>query len=398
MHPLEGIRVLDFSTMLNGPYATMLLSDMGAEVIKVEAPDGDSWRAVGGGFIACNRGKKAICLDLKKEEAKKIISLLIKKSDILVENARWGVWHRLGLDYDSVVREKPDLIYVSVLGHGSTGPLSETPGYDPLLQSRSGESVSQGGLGKPPVFHAIPLNDLATPMLGAWGAVLALLAKVRTKKGKGQQVESSLTNASIALQSGNFIDYAGIKRKYPGGPGIKGLSSTHRLYETNDKRWIFVMCYKPEHWPSLCRVLGQDTLLSDPRFENEQNREKNDAPLVEIFAETFKTKTSEEWVSALSKADVPAAQAQSAEEVIIDPHCDANNYFAEIQDPEFGPVRLPGVGPQFSGMSGIIRRGTPKLGQNTDEVLKELGYTEEQIKVLKEKRIIFQADLSSAQT
>ncbi len=397
MYPLEGIKVLDFSTMLNGPYATMLLSDMGADVIKIEPPDGDSWRAVGGGFIACNRGKRAICVDLKKEEAKQIIYSLIEKSDILVENARWGVWHRLGLDYDSVVREKPDLIYVSVLGHGSTGPLSETAGYDPLLQARSGESVTQGGIGKPPVFHAIPLNDLATPMLGAWGAVLALLAKVRTKTRKGQHVESSLTNASIALQSGNFIDYPGIERKYPGDTGIKGLSSTHRLYETKDKRWIFVMCYKPEHWPSLCQVLGQEALLSDPRFENEQNRKKNDESLVEIFTEAFKDKTSEEWVSALSKADVPVALAQSAEEVIKDPHCDANNYFAQIQDPDFGPVRLPGVGPQFSGMSGIIRRAAPKLGHHTEEILKELGYTEEQINTLKDKRIIFQADLSNSQ-
>jgi crotonobetainyl-CoA:carnitine CoA-transferase CaiB-like acyl-CoA transferase len=325
MHPLEGIKVLDFSTMLNGPYTTMLLSDMGADVIKVEPPDGDSWRAVGGGFIACNRGKRAICVDLKKEEAKPIIFALIERSDVLVENARWGVWHRLGLDYESVIKKKPDLIYVSVLGHGSTGPLSETAGYDPLLQARSGESVSQGGLGKPPVFHAIPLNDLATPMLGAWGAVLGLLARVRSKKGKGQHVESSLTNASIALQSGNFIDYPGIERKYPGDTGLKGLSATHRLYETKDKRWIFIMCYKPEHWPGLCQVLGQEALLSDPRFQNEPDRKKNDRTLVGIFTEVFKEKNSEEWVSALLKAEVPAAMGQSAEEVIKDPHCDANN-------------------------------------------------------------------------
>ncbi|MBI4766288.1 MAG: CoA transferase [Deltaproteobacteria bacterium] len=392
MHPLEGIKVLDFSTMLNGPYTAMLLSDMGADVIKVEPPDGDSWRAVGGGFIACNRGKRAICVDLKKEEAKPIIFSMIERSDVLVENARWGVWHRLGLDYESVIKIKPDLIYVSVLGHGSSGPLSKTAGYDPLLQSRSGESVSQGGLGKPPVFHAIPLNDLATPMLGAWGAVLALLARVRSGKGKGQHVESSLTNASIALQSGTFIDYPGLERKYPGDTGLKGLSASHRLYETQDKRWIFIMAYQPEHWSSLCQVLGQETLLSDPRFENEPDRKKNDQTLVEIFIEAFKGKPAAEWVSALSQAGVPVALGQSAEEVIRDPHCDANNYFAQIQDPDFGPVRLPGVGPQFSGMSGIIRRAAPKLGHHTEEILKELGYTEEQINTLKNNRIIFQAD------
>jgi crotonobetainyl-CoA:carnitine CoA-transferase CaiB-like acyl-CoA transferase len=392
MHPLDGIRVLDFSTMLNGPYATALLSDMGAEVIKIEPPDGDSWRAVGGGFIACNRGKRAICVDLKKEEAKPIIHSLIERSDILVENARWGVWHRLGLDYESVSKLKPDLIYVSVLGHGSSGPLSASPGYDPLLQSRSGLSVTQGGMGKPPVFHAIPLNDLATPMLGAWGAVLALLARVRSKSGRGQQVESSLTNASIALQSGNFLDYAGIKRKYPGEPGIKGLSATHRLYKTKDERWIFILCYKPEHWPSLCRVLEQERLMSDPRFEQESSRRENDPFLVDILVEVFQGKTSKEWLEALLKAGVPAALGQGAEEVIKDPHGDANNYFAEIQDPDFGPVRLPGVGPQFSEMSGVIRRSAPKLGQHTIEVLKELGYSEERIKTLLDQRVVLQAD------
>ena len=176
-------------------------------------------------------------------------------------------------------------------------------------------------------------------MLGAWGAVLALLARARIKTGKGQHVESSLTNASIALQSGNFIDYAGIERKYPGDTGIKGLSSTHRLYQTKDERWIFVLCYKPEHWLGLCQVSGQEPQLSDPRFENEHHRQKNDESLVEIFTEVFKGKTSEEWVSTLSKADVPAALGQSAEEVIKDPHCDANNYFVQIQDPESSPAK-----------------------------------------------------------
>ena len=392
MHPLNGIRVLDFSTMLNGPYATMLLSDMGADVIKVEPPDGDSWRAVGGGFIACNRGKRAICVDLKKKESKPIIQALIKGSDIFVENARWGVWHRLGLDYESVAKLKPELIYVSVLGHGSSGPLSNAPGYDPLLQSRSGLSVTQGGLGKPPVFHAIPLNDLATPMLGAWGAVLGLLARVRSKKGKGQQVESSLTNASIALQSGNFLDYAGIKRTYPGEPDKKGLSATHRLYKTKDQRWIFILCYQPEHWPRLCQALGQERLLSDPRFENESLRRNHDQTLVDLLTDVFLSQSSREWLEALSKEDVPAALAQGAEEVIKDPHGEANHYFAQLQDPDFGPVRLPGVGPQFSSLSGIIRRSAPKLGHHTVEVLKELGYREEEILELQKKRVVLQAD------
>lgn len=391
MHPLDGIRVVDFTTMINGPYTTMLLSDMGATVIKIEAPDGDPWRNVGGGFLAVNRGKRAICVDLKKEEAREIVYQLIERGDVVVENARWGVWHKLGLDYDSLVKKKPDLIYVSVLGHGSSGPLSSTPGYDPLLQARSGESIAQGGFGKPPVFHQVAINDMATPMLGAYGAVLALLARART--GKGQHVESSLTNASIALQSGDFIDYAGMERKYKGDTDIKGLSATHRFYEAGDKRWVFVMCRQQEHWDSLCQVLGLEELTSDPRFESEEEREKNDEALIGILSNAFQGKSSSEWLEALSKADVITALGQSSEEVIEDPHCDANNFFTEMQDPQFGPMRLLGVGPQLSHTPGIVRGPAPMLGQHTEEVMTELGYTKEQVSELKEKRIIVQADV-----
>jgi len=389
MHPLDGIKIVDFTTMLNGSYTTTLLSDMGAEVVKVEPPDGDPWRMVGGGFVAVNRGKRAICVDLKKEEAREIVYQLIEKSDGVVENARWGVWHKLGLDYESLVKRKPDLIYVSVLGHGSSGPLSSTPGYDPLLQSRSGQSVGQGGFGKPPVFHQIALNDMATPMLGAYGAVLAFLVRART--GKGQHVESSLTNASIALQSRDFIDYEGMERKYVGDTNIKGLSPTHRYYEASDKRWVFVMCQKEEHWQSLCRVLGLKELLSDSRFGSEVEREKNDEALTGIISKAFQGKSSGEWVEALSKADVLAALAQSSEEVIKDPHCDANSFFTEMQDPQFGLMRFLDVGPKLSQTPGIVRRPAPMLGQHTEEVMRELGYTQKQINELKERRIVIQA-------
>ena len=389
MHPLDGIKIVDFTTMLNGPYTTTLLSDMGAEVVKVEPPDGDPWRNVGGGFVAVNRGKRAICVDLKKEEAREIVYKLIEKSDGMVENARWGVWHKLGLDYESLVKIKPDLIYVSVLGHGSSGPLSSTPGYDPLLQSRSGESVAQGGFGKPPVFHQIAINDMATPMLGAYGAVLAFLVRART--GKGQHVESSLTNASIALQSRDFVDYAGMERKYKGDTDIKGLSATHRFYEAGDKRWVFVMCRQQEHWESFCRVLGLEKLPFDSRFESEEEREKNDEALVEILGGAFQGKSSGEWIEALAKVHVPAVLGQSSEEVLRDPHCDANNFLTEMQDPQFGQMRFLGVGPKLSHTPGIVRRPAPMLGHHTEEVMTELGYTKEQIDELKEKRIIFQA-------
>lgn len=393
MDPLEGIKVVDITTMLNGPFTAMLLSDMGADVIKIEPPDGDPWRFVAGGFMACNRGKRAIAIDLKKEEAREIVLDFVARSDILVENARWGVWHKLGLDYDSLAKIKPDLIYVSALGHGSKGPYSTTPGYDPLLQTRSGQSVGQGGIDKPPVFHKIAINDQATPLLGAYGAVLALLVRART--GKGQHVETSLTNASIVMQSGDFIDHEGMERKYLGDTDILGLNATHRHYQTGDGRWIFVLCPREEHWRNLCEVMGLETLLSDPRFETPEKRAENDEALMEVLSEAFRGKSSSEWIAALPQVDVPVSIGQTVEQVMKDPHCMENNLFVEMEHPQYGRVKQLGVVPRVSGMSGIIKRPAPVLGEHTEEVLLELGYTKERIAELEEKKVIIQAKEST---
>jgi len=387
MHVLDGIRIIDFTTMINGPTTTLLLSDMGADVIKVEPPDGDTWRIMAGGFLGCNRGKKSIAVDLKKPEGLAVVRRLIAASDMVVENARWGVWHRLGLDYGSVCEIRPDIIYVSVLGHGSTGPYSDWPAYDPLLQCRSGQMTAQGGLGKPPVFHAVAVNDQACPMLGAYGAMLALLDRART--GKGQHVQTSLTNTSVVMQSGNFIDYAGMARTDPGGTGILGLSALYRHYQGADERWLFVLCVDEDHWTDLCNVTGQQALLSDVRFGTSEKRAENDAALTETLEPVFRTRLALEWASLLQQAGVPAALGQTFEELLNDPHCKETGAFEEQVHPEYGWVRFVGVAPRFSGMSGIIRRPAPLLGEHTEEVVSDLGYAEGELSALKANRVIF---------
>ena len=387
MHALENIKVADFTTMINGPYATMLLSDMGADVIKIEPLYGDSWRAVGGGFLACNRGKRAISIDLKKTEAKQIAYDLIAVSDMVVENARYGVWKKLGLDYESVKKIKPDLIYISILAHGSKGPFNQSPGFDPVLQAKSGQMVGQGGIGKPPLYHVIALNDQAAPMLGAFGAVLALLARVR--KGKGQQVETSLTHASVALQSGEFIDYDGIERICLGDTDLRGLNAVKRHYQALDGRWIFIFCSDEKSTLKLFKAIGKESLSDDLRFASGEKRIENDAALVNILQDVFITRAAGEWVNFLEKEKIPVALAQSADDVLKDVHCEENKLFIDQEDQIFGMARLLGVGPKFSGMSGIIRRPAPMLGQHTRQVLGELGYSKEKIDDLLNNKVIY---------
>ncbi len=387
MHPLEGIRVVDLTTMINGPLAAMLLSDMGAEVIKIEPPDGDPWRPMLGGFLAYNRGKRAISLNLKKEAGKEIAHKLIAKADVLVENARWGVWHRLGLDYDSVIKINPDIIYLTVTGHGKSGPFIHMPGYDPLLQSRSGQMVGQGGKNQPPVFHVIAINDVASPMVGAYGVALALLQRLRT--GKGQHVVMSLTNASVCLQAMEFMDYPGRKPVDKGGNRIIGINALTRHYQTSDERWLMLYCPKEQHWLELCRSMGLGDLPTDPRFATPVKRAENDNSLSEVLNKAFAEKPAGYWLEVLSKAEVPVSLGQFNEELLEDPHCLENGFFEERDHPLLGWVRHHGITPRFSDMTGIIRRTGPLLGQHTTEVLAELGYSPEEIDQLVEDKVAF---------
>ena len=219
MMPLEKIKIADFTTMLAGAGVCREMADLGADVIKIEPADGDPWRMMSGGFMGVNRGKRAVVIDLRKEEAKPIAYKLISACDMVVENSRPGIMRKLGMDYESIRKFKPDILYISLPAFGSKGPDAERPGYDPLFQAMSGQMAGQGGPGKTPVFHKIQLNDEMGPMLGAFGASLALYHKLKT--GQGQMVETSLLRSAVTLQSGNFIQYKGMKRKYLGKPEIK---------------------------------------------------------------------------------------------------------------------------------------------------------------------------------
>jgi len=392
MMPLEKIKIADFTTMLAGAGVCRELADLGADVIKIEPVDGDSWRMLAGGFMGVNRGKRGIVIDLRKEEARAIAHKLIASCDMVVENSRPGIMKKLGMDYETVKKIKPDILYISMPAFGSKGPDAERPGYDPLFQAMSGQMSGQGGPGKTPVFHKISLNDEMGPMLGAFGASLALFNKLRT--GQGQFVETSLLRSAVTLQSGNFIQYKGMKRKHLGKPDIKGLSALNRLYQGIDGAWLYVYCPKDEHWKALCKVLGLTDLTTDPRFATAGARKQHDKELMSILEETFFTTPANVWALLLALQGVPAAQGQGIVELLqSDAHCKATGVYEFQEHPQWGKVQIQGINAEFSETPGKVQRPGPMLGEHTTEVLLEIGYTKEQIDDFKAKKLVLQAEI-----
>ena len=388
MYALEKVKVTDFSAYIAGTFCGMLLADMGAEVVKVEPLTGEPFRAMAAGFMGWNRGKRSLAVDLTKDEGKEIVHKLVAASDVVVENFRPGVTERLKIDYSSLSRVKPDIVYVSVLGHGSSGPYQDWPGFDPLLQARSGMMVAQGGLGKPPVFLRVAVNDYAGGCLGAWAAAMGLY--VRRKTGKGQHLVTSLTNAAVTMQSGTCLSYPGGTYRDLGGIDTRGPSATWRMYEAKDGRWIMVACANEAQWRALCRVLGMRRLLRDPRFKTLDQRQANDGALLEVLSEAIKGRPAAEWLGLLDEAGVPCAPQLSVDEALYDPHFLMNELVTDHDHAEEGRLRQTGVAPKLSETPGKVMRPAPMCGQHTEAVLGELGYTRDQIDDFLTRKVVVQ--------
>lgn len=388
--PFENIRVADFTTMLAGAGVGRELADLGADVIKVEPLDGDPWRMLEAGFMGVNRNKRGMVIDIRNEEARAIVYRLISTCQVLIENSRPGIMQKLGLDYESVKRINPDIIYVSQPAFGSKGPDFERPGYDPLFQALSGQMAAQGGPGKTPVFHRISINDEMGALLGAYAASLAIFHKTRT--GQGQFMETSLLRAAVTLQSGQFIRYKGMKRKYIGKPDIRGESATNRMYQAKDGEWLYVCCAKEQQWQAMCRVISMPGLAEDPRFSTPAARKRHDGALGRILADIFLLQQANIWTFMLILQGVPAAWVQHMDDLLhTDQHCQETGVFVTQQHPRFGTIKLQGPVPELSETPAQVKRLAPVLGQHTDEVLFELGYTPEQIAAFKAGKMVMQA-------
>jgi len=375
--PLEGIRVVDLTSYIAGSYGAMMLADLGASVIKVEALEGDSFRELPG-FYGWNRGKRSIALNLKTPEGREIVERLAREGDVVMENWRPGVADRLGVGHEHLMALNPRLIYLSVSAFGSTGPYVDRPGFDPLLQALGGLMTLQG-FGGPPVYLRTAPTDYYTAALGCQAVLAALFVRERT--GRGQRIETSLLRGVLALQSGIVLDY-------PGKPTLIRENPTYRLYKGGDGQWFFVACGNQSFWVKLCKALGMEEFADDPRFGSWLLRLQNNQALLPIIEQRFGEKTRDEWLAILAAHDIPAAPVKTVLEFMDDPAVRHHDMVHEYDHPDVGRLRLMGQPLVFNDTPTRDPGPPPLLGQHTDEVLKEAGYDAATINELRAKKVV----------
>jgi formyl-CoA transferase len=384
---LDGIVVLDATQVMAGPYCAMLLSDMGARVIKVEPPDGDSTRAMAGArggdsaaFNAVNRGKLGIVLDLSQESGREVFRRLARSADVLVENFRPGVMGRLGLDYAALSTENPRLVYASISGYGQTGPAASKGGFDLVAQGMSGIMSVTGEPGGPPVKAGVPLTDLGAGLYALSGILAALVW--RHTSGRGQHVDTSLFEAGIALSVWEATEYFS-------GRGVPGpLGSAHRMVAPYQAfrcadGFVTVGAANDRTFARLADLVGHPEWTSDPRFVSADLRVTNRAELASLIDAVTSTATRDEWLRRLDGAGVPCGPILNYAEVFATPQAQAREMSVEIDHPILGPTRAIGTPLKLSATPLNARRRAPMMGEHTDEVLAAAGYSSDEIEQLR---------------
>ena len=401
--PLEGIRVIDWTLWQMGPVCSALLGDLGADVIKIEQRSfGDPGRAVrrargrsmllAGGrnayFETNNRNKRGLAVDLSKEAGKEIIYRLVKRSDVFVQNFRPGVAQRLLLDYRTLSRHNPRLIYANASGYGPKGPESGMPSLDYLGLARSGMMTAVPTSDGVPVEINGSIADQMGAFLLAYGVLAALLARERL--GVGQEVDSSHLGSMIALQGLHVGISLLIKQELEVWPRTKAQNPLWNHYKCRDGRWIaLALLQSDRYWHDFCRALHIEHLETDPRFETMDKRADHCAELISILDQVFATKTYEQWADILREnKDFIFTVVQDRSELATDPQVIANEYITEYDHPVLGKVKMVGCPVKFSKTPPAIRLPAPEFGEHTEEILLEMGYTWDDIARLKEEEVL----------
>jgi crotonobetainyl-CoA:carnitine CoA-transferase CaiB-like acyl-CoA transferase len=379
--PLTGIRVVDLSRHAPGPYCTMLMADLGADVVVVEEPPGVGRRVdreMGvsertKAFLPMGRNKRSIALDLKDESMREALLRLIEGADVVVEGFRPGVVRRLGIDYESVKHRNPRIVYCSISGYGQTGPHASLPGHDLNYISLAG---TLGMIGSPGRAPSIPMNVLADFAGGGLFAAFSILAAViaRERTGAGQYIDMAMSDGVMSLACLAASDYfaSGIPPR-PGEHYLNGAYPCYSVYATADDKWLSVACMEPWFWKNLCQVLGCE------EYTAEQFNPDKFPEMFDFLRRKLKQKTRDEWFAELREQEICATPVYGLDEALEDPHNRARGMIAEVEHPEYGRIPQIGIAPKFSETPGSVRTPAPKPGEHTEEILGEAGYSSEEI-------------------
>ena len=371
---LQEIRILDFSQYIAGPFAAMLLSEQGAEVIKVERPEGDPMRRHHG-FIVWNRSKKNIKLDLQKPTGKQIAHKLAKQSDVVIESFRPGVAERLGIGYDAISKVNPRIVYCSVSGFGQDGPYRDLPGWDPIVASVAGIYTTQAGEEAPPLYLVAPLPSYYTALMACFSITTALFTRQAT--GQGQRVNMSLLAGILSAASSGIVDFEGKVSRVSGIRDQQGGSPLYRLYQGSDGKWFFLGLGNLGFFAKFAVAMGHDEWLVDERFEGAPFLilPPESTELIIMLQDIFSTKTRDEWLEFLRAADIPCSASSTVEEYLDDPQVIANDMVIKVEQPSVGTVRQMGVPLRLHRNPGEVKGPSPEPGEHTTEILSNLGYS-----------------------
>jgi formyl-CoA transferase/CoA:oxalate CoA-transferase len=393
--PLKGVRVLDLSRVLAGPFCSMTLSDLGAEVIKVEIPGrGDDTRAyppyvngVSSYFMSINRGKKSVTLNLKSEEAREAFHRIAEKCDVVLENYRPGVTTRLGVDYETLKEVNPQLIYCSISSFGQTGPYSQWPGYDLIIQGMGGLMGVTGAPGEPPVRIGVAITDIGA---GMW-AVIAILSALRSreKTGKGQYLDVSMIDGSVSWMTYMAGYYFATGKVAPKMGSAHPSIVPYQAFEAGDGKGILVAAGNDRLFGMLCQVLGLEGHSEDPLYVKNEDRVENRGILIPLLQGEFRKRSRDEWLEAFRAIGFPSAPVYSIDEIFADEQVLHRGMLVEMDHPEAGRIKQIGPVLKFSGTRSEVGLPPPGLGAHTDEVLEEIaGYSPTEVAGLRERGAI----------
>ena len=386
MKPLAGLRVLDLSRVLAGPYCSMMLADYGADIVKIEPPDvGDDARAFGpfvgkesAYFMSLNRNKRSMTLNFKREAEIDVFREMVKHADVVLENYRPGTMEKFGLGYDELKKINPKIIYAACSGFGHSGPYQYKPAYDIIVQAMGGIMSVTGPEGGEPSRVGASVGDIIAGLFTAYGVMLALFHRERT--GEGQKVDVGMLDCQVAVLENAIARYV-TSGVVPVPLGNRHPSITPFASFTAKDGHIIVGAGNDRLWEKLCNILGHSELVKDPRFDSNSRRTANVKDLTVILNNIFIEKTITEWLEVLEKAELPCAPINTVDKIVNDPQIKARNMIVEIDHPVAGHLKMPGVPVKMSVTPGSVDTPAPTLGQHTAELLKEiLGWDEQKTK------------------